>query len=1139
MSLTQLLSALREHKVVLRLEGDKLRCELPEAGIPADLRAALVASSGELKSYLAEVAKESQQVKIPVRPTGLKRIALSSAQRRLWLLDQLDGSSAHTNMAFALSLRGQLDETALQSAFAGLLERHQSLRSCFAVDEQGEPYQHIQSATGFAVDVTDISVLSRGEQEAALDAARRAEVARHFDLSRDLLLSARLLKLGETEHQLLITIHHIASDGWSMAILVREFCAFYGGQASLLPPLDIQYADYAHWQQTTQLPELMNTQLPYWKTQLADLPLVHNLPLDFPRPRLQSLNGARHLTHLDASRVRALTSFSQAEGATLFMGLQAIFALLLARYSNHDDIVMGTLIANREEPQVAPLIGCFFNALVLRNQFGKLLRNQIADEQGFRHLLAQSRRLLLDAYQHQQLPFEQLVESLAPERSPSYSPLFQVLLIMQNTEQVTLELPGLTLEVLPQERNQVAYDLRLEIIPADDALELHWEYRTDLFKPETIARLAGHYQQLLDAALAAPDESVWSLNLLTDAEREQQLSVWSKPVKRVDEAGELCVHQRFEAQVVRTPEQTALVWRDQRLSYAHLNARANQLAHYLRNLHQVGPDKRVGICLPPSPELIISILAILKAGGAYVPLDASYPQARLEQLLEDADLSALLTRGDLLAAGLPDAICLDTAPLADQPDTNLGLASEPGHLAYVIFTSGSTGRPKGVQVERRGLRNLLRWYLQAYEFSAADRFYILSSPSFDLTQKNLFAPLLLGGQLVLAGSQGFDPLAALGEIEQLGITQLNCAPSMVYPLIENSAETDFTSLRSLRYLLLGGEPINGPVLAPWQASANFSTRIINMYGPTECTDIATENLYREGEGAIIGKPIDQVALLVLNRTRQLVPAQAAGELCIGGAGVARGYLNQPVLTAEKFIPNPFAAETGCPRLYRTGDLVRWLPDGRLEFLGRVDQQVKIRGLRIEPGEIEQALLAHAAVKEALVLAADQRLLAYIVSSESAGQLPTALRSHLQASLPDYMIPAAFVVLERFPLTPNGKLDRKALPAPDMSQNATAYVAPATELEAALCNIWGELLGVERVGTADDFFKLGGHSLLAIRMLTRVRQQLGVAVALNGVFGEPTVAGLARVIETLQLTDAVRRQLADAELADAELEEGFI
>ncbi len=1131
MTLTQLLSKLREHKVALRLDGDKLRCELPEAGIPADLRAALVASSGELKSYLAEVAKESQQVKIPVRPTGLKHIALSSAQRRLWLLDQLDGSSAHTNMAFALALRGQLDDAALQSAFAGLLERHQSLRSCFAVDEQGEPYQSIQPATGFAVDVADISALPRAEQEAALDAARRAEVARHFDLGRDLLLAARLLRLGDDEHQLLITIHHIASDGWSMAILVREFCAFYGGQASLLPPLDIQYADYAHWQQTTQLPELMASQLPYWETQLADLPLVHNLPLDFPRPRLQSLNGARHLTHLDAGRVRALTSFSQAEGATLFMGLQAVFALLLARYSNHDDIVMGTLIANREEPQVAPLIGCFFNALVLRNQ--------IADEQGFRQLLAQSRRLLLDAYQHQQLPFEQLVESLAPERSPSYSPLFQVLLIMQNTEQVTLELPGLTLEVLPQERNQVAYDLRLEIIPAGDALELHWEYRTDLFKPETIARLAGHYQQLLDAALAAPDESVWSLNLLTEIEREQQLRIWSKPVNLVDEAGELCVHQRFEAQVVRTPEQTALVWRDQSLSYAQLNTRANQLAHYLRNQHQVGPDKRVGICLPPSPELIISILAILKAGGAYVPLDAGYPSARLAQLLEDADLSALLTRGDLLAAGLPGAICLDAAPLADQPETNLGLASEPGHLAYVIFTSGSTGRPKGVQVERRGLRNLLRWYLQAYDFSAADRFYILSSPSFDLTQKNLFAPLLLGGQLVLAGAAGFDPLAALGEIQQLGITQLNCAPSMVYPLIENSAETDFTSLRSLRYLLLGGEPINGAVLAPWQASANFSARIINMYGPTECTDIATENLYREGEGAIIGKPIDQVALLVLNRARQLVPAQAAGELCIGGAGVARGYLNQPVLTAEKFIPNPFAAETGCPRLYCTGDLVRWLPDGRLEFLGRVDQQVKIRGLRIEPGEIEQALLSHPAVKEALVLAANQRLLAYVVSADSPEHLPVQLRAHLQTSLPDYMIPAAFVVLERFPLTPNGKLDRKALPAPDMAQNATAYVAPATELEAALCNIWGELLGVERVGTADDFFKLGGHSLLAIRMLTRVRQQLGVAVALNGVFGEPTVAGLARVIETLQLTDAVRCQLADAELADAELEEGFI
>ena len=1158
MTIAQLIKELREHNVVLRLESEKLLCELPKQGIPAALKSELVARKEELKTYIAEMMSDKiNHIAIPRRPEGDYKVPLSFAQQRLWLMDQIDGSSTHANMAYALRLKGEVDYEAISYAFSVIVERHQSLRTNVHVDNDGEPYQVIQSAANFHLQTHDLSLQPEASRELLVDDYINKEMVRAFNLKTDLMLSVQLLKTSIAEHVLLITMHHIASDGWSMAILLREFNELYSshtqGKNHRLPYIDIQYADYAYWQRNWLQHEVLDKQISYWKNKLISLPPVHNLPLDYARPKVQSFKGKRYFSTINSTSVQALNALCVLQGATLFMGLQSIFAVLLARYSNEQDIVMGSLIANREQIEIAGLIGCFFNAQVLRND--------LSGNPDFNTLLNESKSMLLDAYAHQQVPFEQVVECLQPERNLGYNPLFQVLLIMQNTEVGTLQLPNLELEFITQERNSTVYDLRLDIVENSSGLSLCWEYRTDLFKPSTIERMANHFETLLGSILKNPQENVLSLNMLSDDEHEKLLYTWNSRITNYPL--DLCIHQLFETQVKKTPNAIAVVVSDQVLTYNALNEKSNQLAHYLITEKGVTPDTLVGICVDASLDMIVAILGILKAGAAYVPLDSSYPESRLAYMLSDAKLSIVITQRHVLERIVINAstlLCIDDLnlqqQLEQQPKHNIDphtIQLLSNHLAYIIYTSGSTGNPKGVAVERKSLRNLINWYIDEYKFNDNDAFYIVSAIGFDLTQKNLFAPLLVGGRLVLSARQYFDPEIILGDIEEHAVTVMNCAPSAFYPLIE-SDKSAYEALRSLRYLLLGGEPINSNLLKHWTQSEFFNCKIINMYGPTECADITTQQVHDiRTNSTKIGRQINNVSAYVVNSFHQLSPVNVPGELLIGGVGLARGYLHNPDLTAQKFISNPFYDKNNfasSERLYKTGDLVRWLPDGNLEFLGRIDHQVKIRGFRIELGEIENFLTEHTHVKDALVLVkefsqGDNRLIAYLVVAEPGAEVNKEIKGnsetiieqvtqYLRQSVPDYMVPSVFVLLDKLPLTPNGKVDRKALPEPNFNSSHSNFCAPETDVEKIICSVWQEVLGVNIISTKDSFFALGGNSLLAIRALSKVNEQCQVVLSIRSLFLDPTVSGIAKVIDTMKLNTKNLHSLAENEL----VEEGF-
>ncbi|MEN9867792.1 MAG: hypothetical protein RL748_3382, partial [Pseudomonadota bacterium] len=1141
MDVFELIKELAANRVKLTLENGALSVNAPKGAVTPAIMKRLKEYKAELIEYLQANQKKTAQILPTAR---LERPPLSFAQQRLWLLDKIDGGSTHYNMPDGMLLRGQLQVDSLRKAVAAIVQRHESLRTSFAADEQGQPYQVIASPPE-QVDVpfVDLSGLPEPERSAQLAALVDEEARRSFDLSCDLMLRTRLLKLAADEHVFLMTMHHIAADGWSMAILVNEFSALYRSfvlhQLPSLPALPIQYADYAQWQRNWLQGEVLNRQFSYWLDKLGDAPVVHNLPLDFERPKVQTFNGEIWRGTVDSASSVALDAYCQAQGATLFMGLHAIFSVLLARYSNETDIVIGSPIANREQAEVAPLIGFFINTLVLRND--------LSGQPDFASVLAQSKRMLLDAYAHQQVPFEQIVERLQVERSLRHSPLFQVMLVLQNNESGTLSLPDLTLEPVRQGTSVAKFDLTLSVVETKQGLWLSWEYNRDLFAASTIEKMSAHFCQLLQAMLARPHDNVFSIDMLAPSERDQLLQTdrtWQ------DYPRDVCIHERFEQQAALTPAAPALLYGEQICIYAELNTRANQLAHYLRQEKGVKGDTPVGVCLPRSSAMVVAILAILKAGGGYVPMDPDYPPARLAYMAQDAGLSTVLTLESLMAdaaiataIGSGQALCIDqeafVAQLAQMPASNpdsRAIALSGKHLAYVIYTSGSTGNPKGVMVERQGLRNLMHWYRQEYAINAQDTSLIASSIGFDLTQKNLFGPLLAGGQVALLPHGPYDPALILAAIEQYRVSFVNCAPSMFYGVIELAAQQGWHRLSSMRMVLFGGEPINSQVLQPWLAQPACRVQVINMYGPTECTDIVTACLQdRSEDGTRIGPPIANVALYVLNAALQLQHAGAVGELYVSGHGLARGYFGRPDLSAERFLDNPFFRHhdrVANARMYRTGDLVRYLPDGSLQFLGRVDHQVKIRGLRMELGEIEAVLRSHPAVRDALVMArkttqGDPQLLAWaVIDSEASGvdpdwqadaasaarqALQETLREHLRASLPEYMVPAAITPLARFPLSPNGKIDRKALPEADFSLAQKAFVPPQTDLEQRLCAIWQSVLGLERVGMNDHFFQLGGHSLSATRLIAQVNQAFAVALPLRLIFDAPTVAGLAREI----------------------------
>ncbi len=1032
---------------------------------------------------------------IPPRLQTGEPLPLSFAQQRLWFLEALTPGSSLFNTPLALRLTGQFDEAALAQACQALVQRHESLRTTFTA-VSGTPQQLIHDDWPVTLDKISASV-------DALDAVLQTAVQKPFDLEAGPLLRFHLLRLGPTEHILLLVFHHIVFDGWSAGIVVDELVALYEAISHMrqpdLPELPIQYADYALWQRDWLTGETLQAQLDYWQNQLAgELPLLQ-LPTDKPRPAVKTHRGAFASVLLTPELTSQVMTLCQQTGSTPFMLLLAAFKVLLHRYTAQEDILVGTPIANRQQAELEGLVGFFVNTLVLRSQ--------VDGWQTFRQLLSQVRDTATSAYDHPDVPFEKLVELLQPERDLRYDPLFQVMFTYQEASVAKRPLPTLTISPIDLDNGMAQFDLTLSISREADQFRCSLNYNTDLFTPETIQRMLAHWQTLLTGLLEQPDSPIGQLNMLTPAEKQQLLVDWNETAVALPEIA--FAHELFAHRAEQAPKATALIYGQRQMSYAMLNAKANQLAHALQ-ARDIGPESKVGIFVNRSFEMVIAVLAVWKAGGAYVPLDPAYPADRLRYMIDDADLALVLTTSALyekLPAAVATAVCLDQEwddQIGSQPTSNPISQVTLNNLAYVIYTSGSTGRPKGVGVTHRGLVNFGLAMAQRCEISEQSRILQFASFSFDASVADFLQALLNGAALVLADKDdllmGPDFVQLMQQQKVSVVTLPPSALALLHP-------ADFPALRTV---ISAGEACSAEIVAKWAVGRHF----VNGYGPTEGTVGAlTAVLTTNNPTPVVGQPLSNTQIYLLNPQLQPVPLGVAGEIHIAGRGLARGYLNRPALTAEKFIPNPFA-QNGGERLYKTGDLGRYLPDGRIEFLGRLDHQVKIRGFRIELGEVEAALRQHTAVQDALVLAHENgsgvQLAAYVVG-DAAGL--GDLRPFLNQSLPAYMVPAAFVVLEKFPQTPNGKIDRKALPAPDGHLPTTdeTFVAPQDALESQLVHIWQDVLKLPSISTDANYFEMGGHSLQAVTLFAAIEKQLKVRLPVSLLFAAPTINQLAAAI----------------------------
>jgi amino acid adenylation domain-containing protein len=1011
-------------------------------------------------------------------------------------------------------LIGKLEVDELGRAFTEVVRRHESLRTRFEVVE-GEPVQIIEAPGPVRLAVTDLSGLGEaGEAEAKRLAGEEARQA--FDLRRGPLLRLRLLRLSEEKHVLLVTMHHIVSDGWSIGLLIREVAVLYEsylrGEEAALPELPVQYGDYAVWQREWLQGGVLEEQLSYWREQLQGAAGVLELPADRPRPAVQGYSGGNVAVELGEELTAGLKALSRREGVTLFMTLLAGFQALLHRYSGQEEIVVGTPVANRRRGELEGLIGFFVNTLALRVR--------VAGGESFRELLGRVREAAIGGYAHQDVPFERVVEELQPERSLSHTPLFQVMFAMNTGLAEAPQLRGLVAEVMATSNGTAKFDLTLSLTEENARLVGTMEYSAELFDEKTVRRLLEHYRKLLEGVVAKPEESVSRLPLLNETERQQLLVGWNDTRVEYAESG-MCLHELFEQQAARTPAAVALVFEGEELSYRELEKRAEQLAGRLRSLG-VGPEQLVGVCMERSVGMVVALLAILKAGGAYVPLDPEYPQERLAFMVQDAGLKLVLTSERQRA--LVDQWEVPVLSVDGSWDETEAAAEKvkavPENLAYVIYTSGSTGTPKGAMNTHRAILNRLLWSQQQYQLSTSDRVLQKTTFSFDVSVWEFFWPLITGARLVLARPGGHqDPNYLADLIKDQQITTVHFVPSMLQVFLD---EEVFERCQSLKRVMCSGEALT-PRLTE-RFFDRLSTDLHNLYGPTEAAvEVTYWTCSPDGQDRTVplGRPIGNVEIYVLGAGMEPVPVGVLGELYIGGIAVARGYFNRPGLTAEKFIPNPFSDQPGA-RLYKTGDVARFLPDGNVEFVGRADQQVKIRGYRIELGEIEVALLGHASVGEAAVVAravagGDTRLIAYLVAAQGKEYDIDALRSYLRTRLPEYMIPSIFMRLDELPLTQSGKVDRRRLPGPDRSRpdQERGYEAPRNSVEESVAAIWSELLDVEQVGVNDNFFELGGHSLLATQVLSRVREKLGVSIVVRRMFETPTVAAMAQLVARAQ------------------------
>lgn len=1057
-----------------------------------------------LERRLQQQRSAETRTTIPRRPRDAGGAPLSFAQQRLFFLHQLDPQGRTYNICDALLLDGPLDEKALRRAIGEIVRRHEVLRSTFA-STGDRPVQIVQPAAAtIPLHVVDLAGVADGDRLSEVRRLLASEARRPFDLSRGPLLRCTLARLEPGRHALILAFHHIVFDGWSVTIFMQELSTLYEvnsrAQESLLPELPIQYADFAAWQRDWMSGEVLEQHLSYWRTHLAGAPGTLALPTDRPQPRRPGRVGSSKTVRMPTALAKQIYALSRVAGVTPFMTLLAAFDTLLLRYTGQEDIVVGTVVANRTRAELEGLIGFFVNALPLRADLSR--------DPTFRELLRRVREVVLGAFAHQDLPFEKIVEELHPGRTPERHPIFQVAFAVQNVPTEQPALPRLKVTPLGFDGGTAKFDLSLTLATGATEISASLGYACDLFDPPTIARMLAHYRRILEQVAANPDRRLSEFELITEEERRLTAG-WT--ATEVALAGR-CVHQLFEDQVVRTPHATAIVAGDRRASYAELNERANRLARHLVRLG-VGPEARVGVCLTRSIDTVAALLGVLKAGGAYVPLDPSYPADRLRFMLVDSRAVAVLTerrvRG-ILPACDAKVVCLDdeTTDLWNSTDlTSENLESQVtrSNLAYLIYTSGSTGRPKGVMIEHRSAAAFICWAHEVFTPRQLEGTLFATSICFDLSVYEIFVPLSTGGKVILAeNALQLPDLPAANEV-----TLINTVPSAISELLRMGSVPN-----SVETVNLGGEQLARPLVDQIYARGTVH-QVFNLYGPTESTTYSSFMLAQRGAPVTIGRPIANTQLYVLNGNLALQPVGVVGELYIGGAGLARGYFDRPDLTAERFIPDPFSGRAGA-RLYRSGDLVRCHPDGNLEFLGRFDQQVKIRGFRIEAGEIETVLQEHPEVRQAIVIGrenamGERELVAYVRPSHEGAVTSAAVREFLAGRLPAHMVPARVAVVLSLPLTANGKVDRKALPDPDALEAEHDVVLPRNDVERRLLKLWESLLTIRPIGVTDNFFELGGHSLLAERLLTRVNAQWHKAVLLSVFLQEPTIEHLAALL----------------------------
>ena len=1091
---------------------------------------------------LMEQGVDLSQVMIVPQKRDTNRFPLSYSQQRLWFLDQLEPNTALYNISPVLRLKGKLNIDALEKSFNEIIRRHEVLRTTF--DKDGEtPVQVIAPELHIKIEA-DTSGAAIKEEE--INRLALEESQRTFNLSSGPLLRVKLVRVADDDHILILTKHHIISDNWSTGLMVHEmirlYSAFSQGQPSPLPELAVQYADFAHWQRKWLTGKTLENQAAYWREQLSDAPPVLDMPLDKQRPAYQTYNGSYKTFVLNSATQNALNRLSRQQEATLFMTTLTAFQVLLMRWSGQEDICIGSPIANRNRKETEAMLGFFINTLVLREH--------IAGHLSFNELLKNTKKMTLDAYAHQDIPFETLVEELKPERDMSHSPFFQAMFVMNNARVEKLELPGLALSLLEIDNKTTKFDLILNITESDEGLLCKVEYNTDLFFPETIDRLIEQYRILLDGIIQNPETAISRLPLLSEAERQTLIKDWSRCEQSV--TAEALLPALFEQQAEKSAEAAALKFKNAIYSYSELNSRANQLARYLskRGLKR---GQIAGVCAERSAEMLIAFLAVLKTGAVYLPLDPAYPQERLQYMLSDSKASFLITEKDLknkLFAETAQTVLLDSdrEAISKEETANISVSIEAGDTAYIIYTSGSTGQPKGVEVQHGPFAAHCVDMSRHYHLNGDDNVLQFAALNFDASLEQILPPLISGATLVMRDSEIWDSRTFSQNIAKYDLTVIN-PPTAYWAQLAADwvTEPELLPENRIRLVIVGGDVLRPEALNNWHQTPLKNVRLLNAYGPTEA--IITSSTFEvpvgfSGSKVPVGKPRANRFFYILDKLQNPVPLGVPGELYIGGSALAKGYLGQEALTAERFIPNPFVSDPQA-RMYKTGDRVRFLNDGNLEFLGRVDFQVKIRGFRIELGEIESLLDGYDSVNESVVTAMDdvqgnKRLVAYYTAKEDISS--AELRTFLEERLPDYMIPSVFLYQKEMPLDPSGKINRRLLPAPDFSkvQVETEYVAPRTETEEKLVNMVKEILKIDRAGVKDSFFDLGGHSMMATQVVSRIREEFDVEISLRTLFEKPTVEGIALSITEAQAefqdSDELESMLSEIEdLSDEELE----